>query len=117
MRGGRRMRRSRGPRPPALLAIGLCMNASQKLAQYLTEARASEHALVRVLQSQIAMTPSGSYRSALETHLDETRRHAERVERRLSALDAGSNPVLAVVGFWEDVVGQALALGKTPLDL
>ncbi len=97
--------------------IGTQMNASQKLAQYLTEARASEHALVRVLQSQIAMTPSGSYRSALETHLDETRRHADRVERRLSALDAGSNPVLAVLGFWEDVVGQALAFGKTPLDL
>jgi ferritin-like metal-binding protein YciE len=93
------------------------MNASQKIAQYLTEARATEHALVRVLQSQIAMTPSGSYRSALETHLDETRRHADRVERRLSELDASSNPVFAVLGFWEDVIGQALAFGKTPLDL
>jgi ferritin-like metal-binding protein YciE len=93
------------------------MNASQKIVQYLTEARASEHALVRVLQSQIAMTPSGSYRSALETHLEETRRHADRVNRRLSALDAGSNPVFAVLGFWEDMVGQALAFGKTPLDL
>jgi ferritin-like metal-binding protein YciE len=93
------------------------MNASQKIAQYLTEARASEHALIRVLQSQIAMTPSGSYRSALETHLEETRRHADRVNRRLSALNASSSPVLALLGFWEDVVGQALALGKTPLDL
>jgi ferritin-like metal-binding protein YciE len=93
------------------------MNASQKVAQYLTEARASEHALVRVLQSQIAMTPSGSYRSALESHLEETRRHADRVDRRLSALDASSNPVFAVLGFWEDMVGQALAFGKTPLDL
>jgi ferritin-like metal-binding protein YciE len=93
------------------------MNSSQKIAQYLTEARATEHALTRVLQSQIAMTPSGSYRSALENHLDETRRHADRVERRLSELDTSSNPVLTVLGFWEDVVGQALALGKTPLDL
>jgi ferritin-like metal-binding protein YciE len=93
------------------------MNSSQKIAQYLTEARATEHALTRILQSQIAMTPSGSYRSALENHLDETRRHADRVERRLSELDTSSNPVLTVLGFWEDVVGQALALGKTPLDL
>ena len=35
------------------------MNASQqKVVQYLNEAHASEHALVRVLQSQIAMTPA-----------------------------------------------------------
>ena len=93
------------------------MNASQKIAQYLAEAAATEHALARVLQSQIAMTPSGSYRKALETHLDETRRHADRVGRRLSQLERSSNPVAAVLGFWEDVVGQALALGKTPLDL
>ena len=43
--------------------------AEQKVVQYLGEARASENALVRVLQSQIAMTPSGSYRSGLETHV------------------------------------------------
>jgi ferritin-like metal-binding protein YciE len=93
------------------------MNASQKIAQYLGEARASEDALVRVLQSQIAMTPSGSYRSALQTHLDETRRHSSRVGRRLAALDGGQTPLQAVVGFWEDIVGQGLALTKTPLDL
>jgi ferritin-like metal-binding protein YciE len=93
------------------------MNASQKIAQYLGEARATEDALVRVLQSQIAMTPSGSYRSALQTHLDETRRHSARVGGRLSALDGGRTPFQAVVGFWEGIVGQGLALTKTPLDL
>ena len=94
------------------------MTASQqKIVQYLSEARASEHALVRVLQSQIAMTPSGSYRSALETHLGETRRHAKRVSDRLESLDHGSNPFMAVVGFWEDAVGQTLAFSKTPFDL
>ena len=35
----------------------------QKVVQYLNEAHASEQALVRVLQSQIAMTPRGSYRT------------------------------------------------------
>jgi ferritin-like metal-binding protein YciE len=49
------------------------MNSSQqKIVQYLNEARASEDAVVRVLQSQIAVTPQGSYRSALDEHLDET---------------------------------------------
>ncbi len=92
-------------------------SAQQKVVQYLGEARASELALTRVLQSQIAMTPSGSYRSALEKHLDETRRHAQHVGDRLKALGHDSNPVTALVGFWEDVFGQAVALSKTPLDL
>ena len=91
--------------------------AQQKVVQYLNEAHASEHALVRVLQSQIAMTPRGSYRTGLETHLGETRDHAERVGQRLQALGGGSNPLQAVVGVVETVVGQALALGKTPFDL
>jgi ferritin-like metal-binding protein YciE len=92
-------------------------DSKQKVVQYLTEAHASETALVRVLQSQIAMTPRGSYRAGLETHLSETRDHATRVSRRLNTLDRGSNPFMAVVGFWEDLVGQTLALGKTPFDL
>jgi ferritin-like metal-binding protein YciE len=94
------------------------MNASQqKVVQYLNEALASEQALTRVLQSQIAMTPRGSYRSGLETHLGQTRDHATRVGRRLEELGEGSNPLMAAVGFAENVIGQALALGKTPFDL
>jgi ferritin-like metal-binding protein YciE len=88
-----------------------------KLRQYLNEAHATEVALVRVLQSQIAMTPSGSYRSGLESHLAETREHADRVQRRLQELGQTSSPVSAAVGAVETVVGQALALAKTPLDL
>jgi ferritin-like metal-binding protein YciE len=94
------------------------MNAAQqKVVQYLHEAHASEQALTRVLQSQIAMTPRGSYRSGLETHLDETRDHTERVARRLDDLGHGSNPLTVVVGLAETAVGQVLALGKTPFDL
>ena len=36
---------------------------------------------------------------------------------RLEELGEGSNPVQAVIGFWEDVIGQTLALSKAPLDL
>ena len=89
----------------------------QKLVQYLIEARATERALIRVLQAQIAMTPRGSYRSALEDHLEETRDHAARVTDRLRTLDTGSSPVTTIVGFGEDLLGQTLALGKASFDL
>ncbi len=91
--------------------------SEQKVVQYLNEAHAHEIALVRVLQSHIAMTPRGSYRTALEQHLRETRGHAERVQRRLSQLDQGGNPIQAGIGLAESVIGQAIALAKTPFDL
>ena len=89
----------------------------QKIVQYLNEAHGSELALVRQLQAQIAMTPKGSYRDGLETHLDETRRHAERLEARLNELGEGNNPLQVGLGAVESLIGQALALTKTPLDL
>ncbi len=89
----------------------------QKIVQYLNEAHGAEQALVRQLQAQIAVTPKGRYRNALESHLRETRGHAERVEARLSELGQGNNPVQAGLGALESLVGQALALTKTPLDL
>jgi ferritin-like metal-binding protein YciE len=89
----------------------------QKIVQYLGEAHATEQALVTMLQSQIAMTPGGSYRDGLESHLREAREHASRVQRRLDELGQGSSPIQAGVGLVQNVVGHALALGKTPLDL
>ena len=91
--------------------------SEEKVLQYLHEAQATELALVRVLQSQIAMTPSGSYRDGLERHLDETRDHAERVGNRLEELGHRGDPLTAAIGVVETMIGQALALSKTPLDL
>lgn len=85
--------------------------------QYLNEARATEDALVRVLQSQIAVTPRGSYRSALESHLDETRGHSARIGERLQALGQGTNPLMSLLGFWESAIGQTVAISKAPFDL
>jgi ferritin-like metal-binding protein YciE len=94
------------------------MTASQKkVDQYHGEAHASELALARVLQAQIAMTPQSGYRTALEQHLGETREHASRLQDRLNVLGQNGNPLTAVVGAVGTVVGQALALGKTPFDL
>jgi ferritin-like metal-binding protein YciE len=91
--------------------------SEQKVVQYLSEAHAHEMGLVRVLQSQIAMTPRGSYRTALENHLGETRDHAERVAARADALGRRSDPLTAIVDLAETAVAQTLALGKTPFDL
>ena len=70
----------------------------QKIVQYLNEAHGAELALVRQLQAQIAMTPRGQYRDGLETHVQETRRHAERVEGRLVELGQGNNPLQLGLG-------------------
>src|SRR6478672_11427288 len=91
--------------------------SDQKVVQYLGEARASEIGLVSVLQSQIAMTPPGSYRDGLEKHLDETRTHARRIQERLGELGEGRNPFQVFVGFTETVIAQMFALSKTPFDL
>ncbi len=91
--------------------------SKQKVVQYLNEAHATEVGLTRVLQSQIAMTPSGSYRSGLEKHLTQTRDHAERVQKRLTDLGVGNNPLQVGVGAAGAVIGQVLAFAKTPLDL
>ena len=91
--------------------------SEQKVAQYLSEAHASEVGLVSVLRSQIAMTPRGSYRDGLEKHLGETQEHARRVRERLRELGQSRSPVQVVVDFAETLISQSLALSKTPFDL
>src|SRR3954464_13314187 len=93
------------------------MSENTKIHQYLNEAHATEAGLVRVLQSQIAITPRGNYRRALERHLTETRQHALRLERRMKQLGGGPALVQAAIGAAETVLAQGLAIGKLPLDL
>ena len=87
------------------------------IIQYLNEAHATELALVSTLRAHIAMTPQGSYRSLLEDHLDVTRRHAGRLERRLAELGVGRSLIQSGVGAFQSLLGQALALGKGPIDM
>jgi ferritin-like metal-binding protein YciE len=91
--------------------------SEQKIVQYLNEAHATEVALIGELQAQIAMTPGGTYRTALERHLRETRDHARRVEERLRDLGQARNPLQLGLGLVESAIGQALAIGKAPLDM
>ena len=91
--------------------------SEKKIVQYLNEAHATEMALTRVLQEQIAMAPRGRYRSTLERHLRETRDHATRVAARRRELQGTGDVLGALVGTAQDAAGQMLALAKAPLDL
>lgn len=89
----------------------------QKVAQHLSVAHATELALVQTLRAHISITPRGSYRNALEAHLNETKGHAERVQARLSELGQSRNPLQAGLGLLQTATGQVLALSKGPIDM
>jgi ferritin-like metal-binding protein YciE len=100
------------------------LQAEAKIGQYLNEAHATEQALILTLQAHIAMTPAGSYREALEEHLEETREHSRLVAERLRASAPTRNPFR--LGIWaaqvglglaESMTGRLLALGKAPIDM
>jgi ferritin-like metal-binding protein YciE len=95
----------------------MATTGTEKVVQYLSEAHATELALVRTLQAHAAMTPRGDYRKLLERHLRETRQHADRVERRLEQLGEGRSIVQASTDVLQSAVGQIAALGKAPMDL
>jgi ferritin-like metal-binding protein YciE len=88
-----------------------------KLTQYLGEAHALEANLVQTLSAHVAMTPAGAYRELLSLHLDQTRTHARVLQVRLRELGAGQSPLAAGLGLAQTIAGQALAIGKAPLDL
>jgi ferritin-like metal-binding protein YciE len=92
-------------------------SSEQKIVQYLNEAHAMEQGLVRDLQAQIGMAPRGRFRKGLEQHLRETRGHSQRVRTRLNELNQSRNPVEFGIGLVQSVIAQAVAVGKTPLEL
>ena len=84
------------------------MDASkQKIVQYLNEARASEDALVRIAAIADLDDPARVLPLSAGVPPRETRKHAARVGERLRQLGEGSNPLMAFVGVWEDLLGQA----------
>ena len=62
-----------------------------RLIDHVKDAHAMESNVAVMLGSMIASTSDARTKRRLEAHLEETRRHAQRLERRLSALDAGSS--------------------------
>ncbi|MBJ7329132.1 MAG: DUF892 family protein [Solirubrobacteraceae bacterium] len=92
-------------------------DARTTVRRYLVEAHATELALERDLQAQIAMTPRGAYRTDLEKHLRETRQHADKVHQRARELGLRRDPLRIGLDLAESVAGQALSLGRAPLVL
>jgi ferritin-like metal-binding protein YciE len=89
----------------------------QKVVQYLEEAHAMELAMVQTLTAHVAITPRSRYRTGLETHLRQTRGHAERIERRLQQLGEGRNPLQVGFAIAQATIGQAIATAKAPVDM
>jgi ferritin-like metal-binding protein YciE len=91
--------------------------ASQKITQHLFEAHATELMLVQTLTAHIAMTPAGDYRDALESHLKQTREHAERIQKHLATREQARGILQVGYGIAQGLVGQVFAVSKLPVDL
>lgn len=89
----------------------------QIVQQLLAEAHATETAQIQTLSAHIAMTPPGDYRRGLETHLRETRGHADKVRRRLQDLGFRKNPLQVGFGIGQTIFKNTLVLGKAPIDM
>jgi ferritin-like metal-binding protein YciE len=89
----------------------------QKIVRYLNEAHAMELAMVQTLAAHISITPRTHYRTELERHLDQTRRHVGRIERRLDQLGERHNPLLVGFAAAQATLGQAFSTAKAPVDI
>ena len=89
----------------------------KKVVKMLSEAHANELALVQTLEAHKRLAPEGPYRDRIDEHIDETRAHAERVQRRLDQLGVTRNPVEAGVALVHTVIQNTLAMAKAPVDM
>jgi ferritin-like metal-binding protein YciE len=94
-----------------------------KLVQYLNEAFGKERQLEQALTAHIGLTSRPDYRKRLEQHKRETKRHGDRVSRRIKQL-GGSAEIVPLPGpdaFAEaaeagmSLAQRALAMAKGPL--
>jgi ferritin-like metal-binding protein YciE len=94
-----------------------------KLIQYLNEAYGKERQLEQALTAHIGLTTRPNYRKRLEEHRRETKRHGDRVSRRIKQL-GGTAETVSLPGpdaFTEaaeagvSVAQRAVALAKGPL--
>ena len=84
-----------------------------KLIQYLSEAYSKEKELETALEAHIPLATRASYKKRLQQHLQETRRHARDVERRIKQLGGSGTAELAATV--QATAAKALALAQGPL--
>ncbi|HYP22555.1 MAG TPA: DUF892 family protein [Actinomycetota bacterium] len=89
----------------------------KKIVKLLSEAHANELALVQTLEAHKRVAPEGPYLDRIDQHVDETRNHAERMQRRLDQLGATRNPVEAGVALVHSFIQNTLAMAKAPVDM
>jgi len=88
-----------------------------KVIQLLVEAHSNELALIDVLSSHGKMAKSGPYRTLIESHLRETRQHAERIQQRLTRLGHRQSVVSMGYGLMQNTIKQTLVIAKAPVDM
>jgi ferritin-like metal-binding protein YciE len=84
-----------------------------KLIQYLNEAYLKEKELETALEAHIALATRATYKKRLQQHLQETKRHARDVERRIKQLGGSGTAELAATV--QATAAKALALAQGPL--
>ena len=89
----------------------------KNVVKLLSEAHANELALIQTLEAHIRIAPEGPYRDRLDEHIEETRNHAERVQRRLDQLGVTRNPLEAGVALAHTIITNTLAMAKAPIDM
>lgn len=89
----------------------------KKVVKLLSEAHANELALVQTLEAHKRLAPEGPYLERIDRHIEETRNHAERVQRRLDQLGVTRNPVEAGVALVHTFIQNTLAMAKAPVDM
>jgi ferritin-like metal-binding protein YciE len=94
-----------------------------KLVQYLNEAYGKERHLEQALTAHIGLTTKPNYRKRLEEHRRETKRHGDRVQRRIKQLGGSAEtvPLPGPDAFTEaaeagmSLAQRALAMARGPL--
>lgn len=93
------------------------MSANQKLTRYLREAYAAERDAAERLADVIGRTGRADHRVHLESHLDQERDHASRLEDRLRELGYSESPLATVVSLVQGIVTEGVGLATLPLGL
>jgi ferritin-like metal-binding protein YciE len=94
-----------------------------KLVQYLNEAYGKERHLEQALTAHIVLTTKPNYRKRLEEHRRETKRHGDRLQRRIKQLGGSAEtvPLPGPDAFTEaaeagmSLAQRALAMARGPL--
>ena len=86
-------------------------NIQQMLVRYLRNAHAMEQNVLHMLTTMVLTTPDEEFKGHLEHHKDETRRHMQLLEERLTAHDSSPSTmkeVGAVLGALVKGTGDAI---------